>query len=98
MLIFNSQSKRSLFSIDTSIYANNKHWWLTGFLYNVNLTKHLPYSRNLHMKASINFNYSDMAKLFAKNLKCTGLTKTAFKTTVKAKTVYIEWISRYNKI
>lgn len=50
------------------------------------------------MKASINFNYSDMAKLFAKNLKCTGLTKTAFKTTVKAKTVYIEWTSRYNKI
>ena len=29
VLLFNSKSKKSLFSISTNIYGNNTHWWLT---------------------------------------------------------------------
>lgn len=46
----------------------------------------------------VEFKDAEMANLFVKNLKCTGLTKTAFKATAKVKNVYIEWLSRYSII
>lgn len=101
-LLFNSKSMNSLFSISTNIYEDNKHWWLTGFLYNLNLTKHPPYSKNLFMSADIVFDNKEMANKFAENLNCTGLTKTAFKVKVvksnKKYKVTIQWTSRYNKL
>ena len=99
-LLFDSKRMTNLFSISTDIYENKKHWWLTGFLYNINLFKHLPYSRNLYMEAIIDFPTRKMAEEFAnpKNIKCVGVTKTAYSFIVKKKQVKIKWTSRYNKI
>ncbi len=98
ILLFNSQSMEKLFSISTNMYEENKHWWLTGFLYNINLIKHLPYSRSLRMDATIVLKTPEMARYFKNCLETTGLTKTAFRVKLNKNVATIYWTSRYNTI
>ena len=90
---------RKLFTIATnSKYEHLGHWWLTGFKYNTNLTRHPPYSRNLQMKAHITFKDVTMANKFIENLTIFGWTRTKIRVTRIKKTysdVYIIW-SSYN--
>ena len=88
---------RRLFSIATnSIFKYLAHWWLTGFLFNVNLTKHTLYSRNLQMKAQISFNDAAMANMFYKNLRTFGWTNTTISKSIPyagGKRVDVVWSS-----
>lgn len=87
---------RRLFSIATnSNFKYLAHWWLTGFLFNVNLTRHTLYSRNLQMKAQISFNDAAMANMFYKNLRTFGWTRTKITYNYRRGeiSVDIEWSS-----
>lgn len=88
---------RRLFSIVTnSNFKYLAHWWLTGFLFNVNLTRHTLYSRNLQMKAQISFNDAAMANMFYKNLRTFGWTNTTISKSIPyagGKRVDVVWSS-----
>ena len=93
-----SKKTKELFRIATNEkFRNLAHWWLTGFKYNTNLTRHPPYSRNLLMKASISFNDINMARLFKKNLKTFGWTNTKIDIVSKDGVGYVKIVwSSYN--
>ena len=85
------------FNYSTFLFSmkKQKHWWLTGFLYNVDLLRHPPYTKNLLMNGSIWFDTPEMAKLFEENLECTGLTNTDYATRRNKNKVEIYWSPRF---
>ena len=97
-----SRPKEKLFSISSDIFDKKVHWWLTGFMYNLDLKKHPPYSKNLHMSAYIDLKDEKLVNAFMNGVRTTtqlNLTSSAWRFKKSGETgVKLEWTTRYKSI